>query len=135
MRGYGLVIWGTAGASTEVTARFTGGTARAMVIKVGPKLGDPVAAHDRGRVLQQQRLGQAAGGEERAAGAEDGRDLVDDHLVDQPELERLAADLTGGHVGDPVAGEHLAAAIACSTPSTNVNGAVPAYSQSVGGDG
>jgi len=29
---------------------------------------DPVAAHDRGRVLQPQRLGEAAGGEERAAG-------------------------------------------------------------------
>jgi hypothetical protein len=33
------------------------------------------------------------------------RDLVDDHLVDQAELERLATDLTGGHVDDPVAGE------------------------------
>ena len=38
VRGYALVIWGTAGASTEVTARFTGGTARATVIKVGPQL-------------------------------------------------------------------------------------------------
>ena len=38
VRGYALVIWGTAGASTEVTARFNGGTARAMVIKVGPQL-------------------------------------------------------------------------------------------------
>ena len=38
VRDYALVIWGTAGASTEVTARFTGGTARAMVIKMGPQL-------------------------------------------------------------------------------------------------
>ena len=59
-------------------------------------MGDPVAPHDRGRVLQQLRLGQGARGEERAAGAEDLRDEVDDHLVDQPELERLAADPTGG---------------------------------------
>jgi hypothetical protein len=65
-------------------------------------VGDPVASHDRGRVLQPQPLGQAAGGKERAAGAEDHRDLVDDHLVDQPELERLAADLTGGDVDVPV---------------------------------
>ena len=43
----------------------------------------------------QLRLGQGARGEERAAGAEDLRDEVDDHLVDQPELERLAADPTG----------------------------------------
>jgi hypothetical protein len=63
---------------------------------------DPVAAHDRGRVVQPQRLGQLAGGEERAAGPEDHRDLVDHHLVDQPEPERLAADLTGGHVDDPL---------------------------------
>jgi hypothetical protein len=34
-------------------------------------------------------------------------DLVDDHLVDRPELERLAADLTGGHVDVPVPGELL----------------------------
>ena len=38
VRGYALVIWGTAGPSTAVTARFNGGTARALVIKVGPKL-------------------------------------------------------------------------------------------------
>lgn len=38
VRGYAFVIWGTAGASTEVTARFTGGTARATVFKVGPRL-------------------------------------------------------------------------------------------------
>lgn len=38
VRGYALVIWGTAGASTDVVARFTGGTARAMIIKVGPEL-------------------------------------------------------------------------------------------------
>ena len=50
---------------------------------------------------------QAAGGEERAAGAEDHRDLIDDHLAYQLEPERLAADLTGGHVDDPVAGELL----------------------------
>ena len=70
-------------------------------------MGDPVASHDRGRVLQQQRLGQVAGGEERAARAEDHRDLVDDDLVDKPELERLAADLTGAHVDVPLAGELL----------------------------
>jgi hypothetical protein len=38
VRGYALVIWGTAGASTEVVARFTGGTARAAVIEVAPEL-------------------------------------------------------------------------------------------------
>jgi hypothetical protein len=38
VRGYALVIWGTAGVSTEVVARFTGGTARARIIKVGPEL-------------------------------------------------------------------------------------------------
>ena len=42
VRGYALVIWGTAGASAEVTARFSGGTARALVIKVGPKLARPL---------------------------------------------------------------------------------------------
>jgi hypothetical protein len=41
-------------------------------------VGDPVASHERGRVLQQQRLAQAAVDEERAAGAEDRRDLVDE---------------------------------------------------------
>jgi hypothetical protein len=46
------------------------------------QVGDPVAWHDRGRVLQPQRLVQGAGGEERTAGAEDDRDLVEDHLVD-----------------------------------------------------
>ena len=89
-------------------------------------MGDPVALHDRGRVLQSQRLGQRAGGEERAAGAEDHRDLVDDHLVDQPELERLGADLTGGYVDVPVAGELLGGGDAFSTSSTKVNGAVSA---------
>jgi hypothetical protein len=53
---------------------------------------------------QPQRLGRAAGGERRA-GAEDHRDLVDDHLVDQRELERLAADLSGRYVDELVAGE------------------------------
>ena len=38
VRGYGLVIWGTAGVSTEVVARFTGGTARALIITVTPEL-------------------------------------------------------------------------------------------------
>ena len=37
MRGYALVVWGTAGESTEVVARFTGGTARATIIEVGPE--------------------------------------------------------------------------------------------------
>lgn len=32
------MIWGTAGASTDVVARFTGGTAQAAVFRVGPKL-------------------------------------------------------------------------------------------------
>jgi hypothetical protein len=45
--------------------------------------------------------------EERTAGAEDHRDQVDHHLIDQPERERLAADLTGGHVEVPVARELL----------------------------
>jgi hypothetical protein len=36
VRGYALVIWGTAGDSTEVVARFTGGAARATIIAVGP---------------------------------------------------------------------------------------------------
>jgi hypothetical protein len=35
---YAYVIWGTAGASTEVVARFTGGTAQAVVLRVGPRL-------------------------------------------------------------------------------------------------
>jgi hypothetical protein len=70
-------------------------------------VGDPVAAHDRGRVLQPQRLGQTAGRKERAAGPEDHRNLVDHHPVDQPEPERLAADLTSAHVDVPVAGELL----------------------------
>jgi hypothetical protein len=34
VRGYAFVIWGTAGASTDVTARFAGGTARSAVIDV-----------------------------------------------------------------------------------------------------
>jgi hypothetical protein len=38
VRGYAYVIWGTAGASTDVVARFTGGTAQAAVFRVGPKL-------------------------------------------------------------------------------------------------
>jgi len=38
VRGYAFVIWGTAGASTDVIARFAGGTARAAVIKVPPEL-------------------------------------------------------------------------------------------------
>jgi hypothetical protein len=38
VRGYAFVIWGTTGASTEVVARFTGGTARAAVFKVAPEL-------------------------------------------------------------------------------------------------
>jgi hypothetical protein len=68
-------------------------------------VGDPVALHGRGWVLQPQRLGQAAGGEERAAGAEDHWDEVDDDLVDQAERERLAADLAAGDVDVPVARE------------------------------
>jgi hypothetical protein len=36
-------------------------------------------------------------------GAMTAADLVGDHLVDQPELERLAAVLTRGHVDVPVA--------------------------------
>jgi hypothetical protein len=38
VRGYAYVIWGTAGASTKVVARFTGGSARAAVFRVGPEL-------------------------------------------------------------------------------------------------
>ncbi len=38
VRGYAYVIWGTAGASKEVVASFTGGTARAAVFRVGPRL-------------------------------------------------------------------------------------------------
>jgi len=38
VRGYAYVIWGTAGASKDVVARFTGGTARAAVFRVGPTL-------------------------------------------------------------------------------------------------
>ena len=66
---------------------------------------DPVALHDCRRVLEQQRLGQGAGGEERPAGAEDHWDEVDDDLVDQAELERLAADLAAGDVDVTVADE------------------------------
>jgi hypothetical protein len=51
------------------------------------------------------RLGQGAGSEERAAGAEHDRDDVYDNLVDQPELERLAADLSGGDVDVALARE------------------------------
>jgi len=68
---------------------------------------DPVALHDGGRVLQPQRLGQDVGGEEGAAGAENHRYQVDDHLVDQPELERLAADLPGRDVDVSVARERV----------------------------
>lgn len=38
VRGYAFVIWGTTGASTDVVARFAGGTARAAVFKVPPGL-------------------------------------------------------------------------------------------------
>ena len=38
--GYAFVIWGTAGASTEVRARFTGGTARAAILDVAPRLAE-----------------------------------------------------------------------------------------------
>ena len=45
VRGYQLVIWGTAGAATEVVAGFAGGRARATIIEVGPplarELGEP----------------------------------------------------------------------------------------------
>src|SRR5919198_5030508 len=41
------------------------------------EVGDAVSSDDRGRVLQPQRLGQAAGGEERPAGPEHHRDEVD----------------------------------------------------------
>lgn len=34
VRGYAFVVWGTTGASTDVVARFTGGTARAAVFEV-----------------------------------------------------------------------------------------------------
>jgi hypothetical protein len=38
VRGYAYVIWGTAGASTDVVASFTGGTAQAAVFRVGTAL-------------------------------------------------------------------------------------------------
>jgi hypothetical protein len=38
VRGYAYVLWGTAGASTEVVARFAGGTARAVILRVGRDL-------------------------------------------------------------------------------------------------
>jgi hypothetical protein len=38
VRGYAYVIWGTAGASTDVVARFTDGTAQAAVFKVESEL-------------------------------------------------------------------------------------------------
>jgi hypothetical protein len=38
-------------------------------------------------------------------GSQDHRDLIDDHLLDQPELDHPAADLTGGNLPDPVANE------------------------------
>jgi hypothetical protein len=38
VRGYAYVIWGTAGASMDVVARFTSGMARAAVFRVGPEL-------------------------------------------------------------------------------------------------
>jgi hypothetical protein len=37
VNGYALVIWGTAGESTGVVARFSEGTARATIIQVGPE--------------------------------------------------------------------------------------------------
>ena len=63
-----------------------------------------VSLDDPRRVLEKDRIGQGTRREERTAGAEDRRDLVDGHLVDQPELERLASDLAAGHFDDPVAG-------------------------------
>jgi hypothetical protein len=77
------------------------------VADVVHQVSDPVASHDRGRILQLQRLRQGTSGEERPPRAEDHRDLVDDHLVDEPELERLASDLTRRHVNIPVAGKLL----------------------------
>jgi hypothetical protein len=38
VRGYAYVIWGTAGGSSHVVARFGGGTAQAAVLRVGPEL-------------------------------------------------------------------------------------------------
>jgi len=38
VRGYAYVVWGTAGASTEVVARFADGTAQAAVMRVGRAL-------------------------------------------------------------------------------------------------
>jgi len=38
VRGYAYVIWGTAGASTDVVASFAGGTAKAAVLRVGADL-------------------------------------------------------------------------------------------------
>jgi hypothetical protein len=38
VRGYAFVIWGTTGPSTDVVARFAGGTARAAVFQVPPGL-------------------------------------------------------------------------------------------------
>jgi hypothetical protein len=66
---------------------------------------DPVALNDCRRVLEQQRAGETAGGEERPAGAEDDWDEVDNDLVDRTELERLAANLAAGDVDVTVAGE------------------------------
>jgi hypothetical protein len=93
---------------------------------------DPASLDHLG-VLESHRLGDTTGPEERAAGAEHGRDEVQHDLVDQSFAQRLAADVAGGEGDITSAAASRACSTAARTPSaTNVNGASPANSQSVG---
>lgn len=67
---------------------------------------DPASLDHLG-VLESHRLGDTTGPEERAAGAEHGRDEVQHDLVDQSFAQRLAADVAGGE-GDITSGRGLA---------------------------
>ncbi len=64
---------------------------------------DPVAGDDPGG-LQLDRLGERTRAEERHAGAQHVRREIHHHLVDQPQPQRLPADVPGGHRDVLVAG-------------------------------
>jgi hypothetical protein len=61
VRGYAFVIWGTTGASTDVVARFSGGTARAAVFKVAPELARDFGASPFGVFVIELPLSAACG--------------------------------------------------------------------------
>jgi hypothetical protein len=88
---------------------------------------------DRGRIGQPQRLRESAGGEERAAGAETTATRLTTTSSISPSMSAWLPICPPATSTSRSPANSLAAAIAFSTPSTNVNGAVAKCSQSVGG--